>query len=369
LQTNGVVKENSGTQTYAQFMTSTQTRLNVVYSGANDGLLHGFRAGAYKSDGKFDKSLNDGKEVLAYMPSAVLRTIHDLNDATLDYSSTKYGHNFFVDATPGTDDLFYGGTWHTWLVGGLGAGGGAIYALEVTDPSATNFTEGNAASIVIGEWGAGTETKAGAIKCTNVTDCGTNLGNTYGVPVIRRLHNGAWAAIFGNGFHSTTGDAGIYIMSVDPTSGTKTFYYLSANKTGANGIANVAPADLDGDHITDYVYAGDLLGNVWRFDLTDTDPTKWKVTSSPVFSTGGQPITTKLVLAVLPPATALGPQRLMVDFGTGQKIPPTTTTPVSFANGTQTLYGIWDWNMGSWNALSGQKYASLTGTQSIVASG
>jgi type IV pilus assembly protein PilY1 len=185
------------------------------------------------------------------------------------------------------------------------------------------------------------------------------MGSTYGVPVIRRLHNGNWAVIFGNGYGSSTGDAGIFIMTVDATSGSKTFYYLSAGKTGSNGIAYPSPADLDGDHVTDYVYAGDLLGNIWRFDLTSSDPTKWKVTTSPVFTEpSGNPITTKLALAVTP--MTKGAPRLMVDFGTGRKIPLTVTSPAQYASGSHKLYGIWDSNMAAWNALSATKYASLS---------
>jgi type IV pilus assembly protein PilY1 len=106
-----------------------------------------------------------------------------------------------------------------------------------------------------------------------VTNCGTRLGNTYGTPLIRRLHNGMWGVIFGNGFGSSSGDAGIYVMTVDQSTGAKTFYYFSTGTTStADGIAYVTAADLDGDHITDYVYAGDLQGNVWRFDLTACSP-------------------------------------------------------------------------------------------------
>ena len=127
-------EQASGAQTYAQYVTAQQTRLNVVYVGANDGMLHGFRSGAYNSDGTFNTSSpNDGVEVLAYMPSALLQTIHSAT-ANLDYANAQYGHNFFVDATPGTGDVFYNNAWHTWVVGGLGAGGSAIFALDVTNP-------------------------------------------------------------------------------------------------------------------------------------------------------------------------------------------------------------------------------------------
>ncbi len=290
--------ENTGTQTYLQYSATEQTRLNVVYIGSNDGFLHGFRAGSFDTKGNFvanGTTPNDGEEVLAYMPGSALAsaalpsatggctngvstqtqvqgihgvtpavtTVPECTEPLLDYANTQYGHNFFVDATPGSGDLFYGGQWHTWLVGGLGAGGAAIYALDVTNPS---FAESNAPGIVIGEW------NPTSLVCAIGTNCGNNLGNTFGTPQIRRLHNGNWAVIFGNGFGSNSGDAGIYIMSIDNTTGAQTFYYLSTNTAGGNGIAYATPADMDGDHITDYVYAGDLLGNVWRFDLTSNNP-------------------------------------------------------------------------------------------------
>lgn len=400
LQTSDSMVENSGTQNYQQFVTAELSRLNVVYVGANDGFLHGFRAGTLDSNGLLiNDRTNDGREVLAYMPGALLysaanptvpattppsctdhshtqtvaQNIRGVTpaiganplcvDTTLDLSNPQYGHNFFVDATPGTGDLFYGGVWHTWLVGGLGAGGAAIYALDVTNPG--NFTQGNASSLVVGEWNAST------ITCS--ASCAGNLGNTYGVPQIRRLHNGKWGVIFGNGFGSTTGDAGIYVMTIDLNSSgapVETFYYLSTHigagtastpcSSNCDGIAYVTPVDLDGDHVTDYVYAGDLKGNVWRFDLTSTDPATWAAASAPLFTTPpGQPITSQL-LAI---STSMGgPQRLMIEFATGLKTQVTNTTQVGYASGTQAIYGIWDWNLTGWNAMSSTQYASLAAT-------
>ena len=397
--------ENSGTQSYQQFIAAQQTRLNVVYVGANDGFLHGFRTGSFDSNGNFVSTGNDGQEVVAYIPGTalastasstaaggctnnmttqtVVQNIHGVTPAvtatppavsypeclenTLDYSDPQYGHNFFVDATPGTGDLFFGGTWHTWLVGGLGAGGAAIYALDITNP--TNFSETNASSVVIGEWNPAT------ISCSNSsgganggTACGNNLGNTFGTPLIRRLHNGNWAAIFGNGFGSQSGDAGIYVMSIDINSGAQTFYYLSTNTAGQNnGIAYVSAVDLDGDHVSDYVYAGDLLGNVWRFDLTGSTASSWAAASSPLFTTqAGQPITTA-VLGVSTTVTSLLP-RLMIEFGTGQRIQLTNQGPATYAPAQQSLYGVWDWNMSAWNALSpSSTYASLSDAASGLA--
>ena len=350
LVTTDVMSENSGTQSYAQFYTAEQTRENVVYVGANDGLLHGFRAGSYNSSNSYQSGTNDGTEVLAYMPAAVLNTIHNSSNAELDFANTQYGHNFYVDAPPASGDLFYENVWHTWLVGGLGAGGAAIYALDVTNPS--NFAETNASSLVIGEWSAAN------LTCSNVTNCANNLGNTYGTPVIRRLHNGDWAVIFGNGFGSTSGDAGIYIMTVAQATGARTFYYLSTGKSGSSdGIAYVTPVDLDGDHITDYVYAGDLLGNVWRFDLTSASPSSWAASSAPLFSAGtSQPITSSLLIAAV--VNSPGTQ-IMVAFGTGRQFPLTNSSGTTYAAGTQALYAVWDWNFSTWNSGSSVQYASL----------
>jgi type IV pilus assembly protein PilY1 len=248
-------------------------------------------------------------------------------------------------------------------VGGLGAGGSAIYALDVTTPSLGNFKEANAATLVKGEWSSAT------ISCIGNATCGNSLGNTYGTPQIRRFHNGNWGAVFGNGYGSANGDAGIFVMIVSQGTGAISFYYLSACtggnpcNTGGNGIAYVSPVDLDGDHVTDYVYAGDLKGNVWRFDLTSANAASWAVTTpGPLFKTpAGQPITTPLALASAI-VSGSAPQ-IIVAFGTGQRTQFTTTSATSYVTGTQSIYGVWDWNLSTWNSNSGAKYASLTNAQ------
>ncbi|HEY4339994.1 MAG TPA: PilC/PilY family type IV pilus protein, partial [Steroidobacteraceae bacterium] len=387
--------ENTGTVNYLQYVTAEQTRPNVVYVGSNDGMLHGFRSGGFDASGNFTTATtpNDGQEVIAYMPGSLLlsastggacaslattgstvQNIHGVTPAVtgppsqaacalaaLDFSSPHYGHNFFVDATPGTGDLYYNSGWHTWLVGGLGAGGAAIFALDVSDP--TTFSEGNASSLVVGEW-----TPAN-ITCVGNATCGNSLGATYGTPIIRRLHDGRWAVIFGNGYGSINGDAGIYVMTVD-SAGAKLFYYLSTGNDGSgaknNGIAYVASADLDGDHVTDYVYAGDLDGNLWRFDLTSATETSWAASipyggtlPAPLFTTpAGQPISTSVTVSS--GATPAGGNTIMIAFGTGNRNQFTNAGPVQFQPATQSLYGVWDWNMTSWNLKSSTQYASLT---------
>ena len=377
-QLTGVTLPEFGAS-YASFAASNALRTNVVYVGANDGMLHGFRAGAYNAAGVWaptTTSPNDGYEVIAYVPGAVVNSIAP-STATLNYSSPSYAHNDYVDATPGVGDVYYNGAWHSLLVGGLGAGGntagvlasttstagiGVLYALDISNPA--RFSESNAASLVLGEWNSSN------LTCTGVSNCKNNLGNVYGTPLIRRLHDGNWAAIFGNGLNSANGAAGIFIMEISSSSGALSFRYLdtgSASTTSPNGIVQVATADLDGDHVTDYVYAGDLKGNVWRFDLTSSNPADWALSSS-LFKLfiAPQPITTRLMVTSV--AATVGNPRVMLEFGTGQMLPQTLTSAASYATGSFALYGIWDWNMGSWNAKRSTQYASLAGPETITTS-
>jgi len=372
---------------YSNYKTTNATRTNVVYNGANDGMLHAFRAGKYTAAGVFDTtSTNDGYELFAYMPDAVVTSIHSPSTPTLDFSSPSYSHNFYVDATPGTGDLYYSGAWHTWLVGGLGAGGnktgatngslvstvsatattttdvGAIFALDITAPD--SFVAAN----VKGEWNSNAPaTSAAALVCDNNATCYTNMGAQYGTPIIRRLHNGQWAIIFGNGRNSSTGAAGIFVMTIDST-GTNAgkvahTYYIGTpsgytNATTKNGIEYVTSADLDSDHITDYIYAGDALGNVWRFDLRDSVPATWYGTAPKLLFTAvnAQPISTRVTVSSV--VQASGSPRVIINFGTGRATPQTLNAANGYDTGTQYLYGIWDWDMTVWNSKSSVNYAS-----------
>lgn len=385
LYASSTAPESSGQQ-YSAYQTAQSTRQNVVYAGANDGFLHGFRSGYYDAQNNFVNDTgkpNDGKEVLAYIPAAILNVIHSSTTPGVDFSAVQYAHSIYANATPGTGDLYYAGAWHTWLVSGVGAGGnaggpvnsttasanGVIFALDITDPS--TFKETNAAALVKGEW------TSSSLTCTNSTTCGNSLGSTYGTPIIRRLHNGKWAALFGNGLNSTSGTAGLFIMLVDPSSGAISFRFVDtgygpskdpASKSGKNGIAYLASADLDNDHITDYVYAGDTFGNVWRFDLTSADPSSWTAGTAPIFSTPvGQPITARVAVTSV---VGIGPYNqpgVLVSFGTGQQLPQTLTSGTLYATSGQAIYGIWDWNMNGWNAKAGptSQYAALSGPQTV----
>ena len=148
-------------------------------------------------------------------------------------------------------------------------------------------------------------------------NCGAYLGQTLGTPLIRRLHDGSWGVIFGNGTNSngdgtagSSGHSGIFIMLVASNGGI-TFKWMEAGSAAAGGIVQVASADLDGDHITDYVYGGDVLGNLYRFDLTSSSASSWS--SMKIFQTAsGQPITTSPAVTSVPGVGSGNPKLVIV---------------------------------------------------------
>lgn len=305
-------------QSYDAFVSANSARDGVVYTGANDGMLHGF-----------DESTGD--EVLAYVPHAA---IENLYKTSLD----GYAHRYFVDTTANSMDVYMantnGGQWRTVLVGGLGGGGQGIYALDITDPS--SFDETNAASIVLWEFD---------------DDDTKELGYTYGQPQLAKMADGSWAAVFGNGYNNTeddgnksgSGDASLFIVDVETGELIKRINTKAGDKNTPNGLATPTLVDTDGDFVVDYIYSGDLLGNVWKFDVSSSDTRDWKSdykegrTEVPIFTTeNNQPITTQLQLAEHP--DELG--GYMVYFGTGQYLQVVDNS--SENQTTQAFYGIWD---------------------------
>ncbi len=305
---------------YLGYKNANAGRTEMVYVGANDGMLHGFDA-------------TTGAEKIAYVPGYVYPELRELTD-------TNYSHRYFVDGTPTVADVYYG-AWHTVLVGAMRAGGQGLFALDVTDPSA--FSETNAAALALWEF-------------TDADD--RDLGYTFGKPAIIKMKNGQWAAVFGNGYNntendgnaSTTGNAVLYIVDIatgalirkiDTLRGTAD----SADSTTPNGLAAPATVDYDGDFVADYIYAGDFQGNLWKFDVTNSAPASWFVVNSgtptPIFTAtdaGGvpQPIMVRPAVSEHPD----GENGFMVYFGTGKYLENGDNT--SAGAQVNTFYGIWD---------------------------
>lgn len=312
-----------GNTAYSTFATSIANRTPRVYVGGNDGMLHGFNA-------------LTGVEEFAFVPSAVF---HKLNKLT----GNNYSHEFYVDGSPVVADVYNGTEWRTILVGTLKAGGRSIFALDITTPGSEELL-----------W----EFDDSSLPA----DAAVKMGYSFSQPTIARLHTGTWAVVFGNGYESannTNGKAALFI--VDAMEGT---LLKSLEVEGVNGIANGLStpklADYNADGVADYAYAGDLQGNVWRFDLlrngrSDSAPftteddgenaiSDFEVAygGAPLFSavanTGTnarQPITSAPSLVLHP--TGFG---YLVVFGTGKFFE--TGDKEGDKSIAQTVYGIWD---------------------------
>ncbi len=311
---------------YAAYQTANANRTKVVYVGANDGMLHAFNA-------------LTGAEVLGFVPRAVYPNLHKL-------TRKDYAHQSYVDGAMIHYDIKNGGSWGTYLFAGLGLGGKSVYALDITNPAA--FTEANASNVF--KW-----------EFTH-----PDLGFTYGKPKVLRVRIGGLVrnvVAFGSGFTDGNTPAALYL--VDAMTGNLVSRVPVQSASGAtaftnNGLVGLTPVDLRGlnptdpaDGVADAIYAGDLYGNVWKFDLTDTAPKvafgaasgdsslPWFVAKAP--NGTRQPITTE-------PAVVRHPTRngVIVYFGTGKYLGTSDTTN----NQVQTMYAVWDKQDAPTNAMT-----------------
>jgi type IV pilus assembly protein PilY1 len=302
----GAPSANPTDTTYAAFRSANTARTPIIYVGANDGMLHGFKT-------------SDGSEAIAYIPSAVYSNLSVL-------TSTTYTHRYYVNGSPNSADVYYSGAWHTALVSGMGAGAKGIFGLDVTDPSI--FSEANAASIVNFEFpNATTVANDIANSTTDVADVGFVSGK---IPIVK-LNNGEWAAVFGNGYNSTgTGQSSIFIVNIKTGALIKKIATGVGTTATPNAMANPLTIDTDGNGTADAVYAGDLQGNMWKFDISGAAPGSWGLAYK--LYAAGSPITET------PEATKNPSGDYLIYFGTGKYLETADITSAT----TNTFYGIWD---------------------------
>lgn len=300
---------------YAKFQSQVSGRLPQVYVGANDGMLHAFDAAT-------------GIEKFAFVPSAVIPSLSTLSSPTYNTDSSQ--HRFYVDGSPVVSDVYFNKAWHTVLVGTLGAGGREIFALDVTDP-------GNIKLL----W-----------EFTSAND--TALGSTLSTPVIAKLHSGEWGVIVGNGYNGDGSTATLFVLNVETGAQIAKLTVPESKPSKLdNGLSSPVVLDANSDGIADYVYAGDLLGNLWRFDLIGTTgsltanatASNYKVSFSntPLFTaiapaTGTTAAAAQSITAppvVYPHPTGTG---TLVLIGTGRYFASADKTTKDL----QSLYGIWD---------------------------
>ena len=317
---------------YSTFRSVNSTRKGLLLAGANDGMLHAFEAAVWNSSANkwVDGS---GKEVFAYVPGSVLLRTDKraTTGSTLaDVANTNYGssppHRYFVDGSPTVGDAFFGTAkaWRSVVVSGLGGGGQAVFALDVTSPSAV--ADLDVVKKVLWEY-------------TDLDD--PDLGNTFSQPnIIRILDNkkGRWVALFGNGFNSdfpdgaaSSGEGKLIALNIEDGKFVNAWFTNSTSR----GLATAVPIDTNGDFTADYAYAGDLDGNLWRFDLSSFNSKGTLIYQALDANGNPQPITTR-------PSVARHPEHsgVLVYFGTGKYL---ETTDASASNqNTQTFYAIWD---------------------------
>lgn len=313
--------EKMGFANYRAFVASKVARTEgVLFVGANDGMLHAFRN-------------SNGTEIFAYIPKAVIPKLVHL-------SETPYTHQYYVDGPNIETDAYLDSNWMNILLGTTGAGAKAVYALNVTNPTAMD------ASKVLWEVNSGT---------LNFSNLGHILSEVQAgrVEAPGVLPNDDWVGIFGNGFGSTSGVASLFVVNLKTGALIKE---IIAESSGSNGLGGVRIVRDSTQRIVG-AYAGDLKGNMWKFDLTGTDKANWKVAlSGPLYAAGS----TQAITAT--PSTVPHPDGgYVVSFGTG-KFFESSDTVAPYV--TQRLYGIWDKQpFGAISAVVGDTVSGIAALQ------
>ncbi len=307
---------------YSTFVDSIPLQ-NTLFFGANDGMLHAVNSSAAGNGG--------GQERWAYVPGMVAENLNKLTSAAgLQYQS-------YVDATPQIRDAYINGAWKRVLVGAMRLGAQGVYALDVTNTIAGS--EGDVAAKVMWEF---TDKSAGA----------ANLGYTYGNPFIARMANGVWVALVPGGHNSEvvdgtegSGNAALYVVRLDNGTLLRAFD-LGAGTRGLTSPnagdyrANGATHDLD---VIDSAFAGDLSGNIWRFNFESTSPAAWTVDK--FFTTAANQAITVQPRMVRTAYEDSGTVRrkFVVTFGTGKYI-ENNDRATTFQ---QSYYGVYDQGPGA----------------------
>ena len=290
---------------------------DILYAGGNDGMLHAF-------------DVNTGDELFAYVPNLVFANLRYL-------SEIDYAHRFYVDLTPSIGENLTLPGISTMLVGGLGKGGRGYFALDLTGltPALADRPASETALAARVMW----EYPDAGTLATEIED----LGYSYSrVSVVKSndTTNAPWVVIFGNGYNSVNGHAVLFILDPTPGATNRVLRRIDTGIGNCNGLSTPVAIDVNDDAKVDYVYAGDLKGNLWKFDLSDPVYTNWGVayneggTPKPLFQTPDQPITTKP--SVMHHCKKGG---YIVTFGTGRYLGLEDLADSS----VQAVYGIWDY--------------------------
>ncbi|MCZ6444717.1 MAG: PilC/PilY family type IV pilus protein, partial [Planctomycetota bacterium] len=331
---------------YPTFAVANENRAPRVFAGANDGMLHAFDAAT-------------GTEVFAFVPGEVVENLPLLK-------RRPYLHQYFVDGQLTSADAIFpsDSAWHSVLVGGLGAGGQGYFALDVTsaaDITAEDNSDDGAGSRVLWEF-------------TDSDDA--NMGYSYGRASVVRLENGTWVAIVPNGYVNNAsdgaqGDGQARLFALDIETGAKVGEIVVSDATDSalspNGLSSPTVIDADNNFKADAIYAGDLKGNVWRFDISGA-PGTWSSSDATRLFTATdendvpQAITTPLDVTFHP----LG--GFLIYAGTGRLFDSEDLLP---DDGVQlnAVYALWDKVPGTTSGIDKDTLIAQTVTEKTHANG
>lgn len=279
---------------YAAYAATTVSRDKTVYIGANDGMLHAFNA-------------DTGEERWAFVPTAVMPNLWRLADK-------NYQHANYINGEMTIADIQVGGVWKTILVSGFGQGGRGYFALDITNPSTPQLL-----------W-----------EVDSLTPSFNDLGYSFGKPVVTKKADGTWVVLLTSGYNNTSpGDGKGHLFVVNANSGALLTNISTGvgDTTTPSGLAQVSLYAISPNTNNQAlkVYGGDLLGNLWRFDINTS--TVSKLTNLVSASNDAQPVTSA-------PAVARIKGKPVLFLGTGKYLESADRLAVNYK--PQTMYAIKD---------------------------
>ena len=338
---------------YAKFKSDLKDRRTVVYFGANDGMMHAVNGAFPLTSVAAEKDARNGQEMFSYIPRALFQgPTAASTDGLASLGNPGFVHHYMVNATPQVSDIDFSRVpngsnakqspvattfdWRSVLIGGLGKGGKAYYAIDVTDP----------VSMAVGTVGA-TEANTASKVLWEFTD--TNLGFTFGDPLVIKTKKYGWVVVFTSGYNNSDGTG--WFFFVNPQTGALLEKVSTNTGSTANdaGLAHAEAFIVDAtDGTADAIYAGDLLGNLWRLDVTSTsgnyaDAGKLVKMAELTDASGSakpQPVTTRPAIEISPTT-----KKRYVMVGTGRLL---HSTDIASTQG-QTFYAFTDGTNAAFN--------------------
>lgn len=280
-------------------------------TSANDGMVHIFK----KNGGSDERSYN---LKLSYIPGTMPRKDIQSQESTLAKELRAFAEKGYVGDRYGVDGGFVlrritddqDKQKHFFMFGAMGFGGRGAYALDLSKIDNSN--------------------PAGVSMFDVKNDNGVKLGYTVGTPQIGKTHDGKYAAFLASGYATKTIDdqqnkTALYVYDLENNGNLIRKIEVTGGK---GGLSSPTLVDKDLDGTVDIAYAGDRGGSMYRFDLSNQDPSQWTVRT--IFQ-GTKPITSA-------PAISQLKDKRVVIFGTGSDLSEEDV----LSTDEQHIYGIFD---------------------------